>query len=119
MRAGAFLAYWPWFTPAEQVELAVLADRLGLDSAWVAEAWGQDAVSVLGLLGKSTTNKILDNLGQVAPGGVKSFLTTVINQVAGKGGTAGIAAIIGLVVALWSASGYVAAFMRASMPPPP
>src|SRR3954470_12729571 len=54
MRAGVFLAYWPWFTPAEQVELAVLADRLGLDSAWVAEAWGQDAVSVLGLLAGKT-----------------------------------------------------------------
>jgi F420-dependent oxidoreductase-like protein len=54
MRAGAFLAYWPWFTPAEQVELAVLADRLGLDSAWVAEAWGQDAVSVLGMLAGKT-----------------------------------------------------------------
>lgn len=54
MRAGAFLAYWPWFTPAEQVELAVLADRLGLDSAWVAEAWGQDAVSVLGFLASRT-----------------------------------------------------------------
>lgn len=54
MRAGAFLAYWPWFTPAEQVELAVLADRLGLDSAWVAEAWGQDAVSVLGYLAAQT-----------------------------------------------------------------
>src|SRR4051812_9545291 len=54
MRAGVFLAYWPWFTPAEQVELAMLADRLGLDSAWVAEAWGQDAVSVLGLLSGKT-----------------------------------------------------------------
>jgi F420-dependent oxidoreductase-like protein len=54
MRAGVFLAYWPWFSPAEQVELAVLADRLGLDSAWVAEAWGQDAVSVLGLLAGKT-----------------------------------------------------------------
>jgi F420-dependent oxidoreductase-like protein len=54
MRAGVFLAYWPWFTPAEQVQLAVLADRLGLDSAWVAEAWGQDAVSVLGLLAGKT-----------------------------------------------------------------
>jgi F420-dependent oxidoreductase-like protein len=54
MRAGVFLAYWPWFSPAEQVELAVLADQLGLDSAWVAEAWGQDAVSVLGLLAGQT-----------------------------------------------------------------
>src|SRR3954452_25254923 len=50
MRAGVFLAYWPWFTPAEQVDLAMLADRLGLDSVWVAEAWGQDALSVLRLL---------------------------------------------------------------------
>ena len=54
MRAGLFLAYWPWFTPEEQVELAVLADELGLDSVWVSEAWGQDAVSVLGLLAGKT-----------------------------------------------------------------
>jgi F420-dependent oxidoreductase-like protein len=50
MRAGLFLAYWPWFSLEEQVELAMLADELGLDSVWISEAWGQDAVSVLGLL---------------------------------------------------------------------
>ena len=54
MRAGLFLAYWPWFSPEEQVELAVLADELGLDSVWISEAWGQDAVSVLGLLAGRT-----------------------------------------------------------------
>jgi F420-dependent oxidoreductase-like protein len=54
MRAGIFLAYWPWFSPEEQVELAVLADGLGLDSVWVAEAWGQDAVSLLGYLAAKT-----------------------------------------------------------------
>jgi F420-dependent oxidoreductase-like protein len=54
MRIGLFLAYWPWFSPAEQVELAVLADELGLDSVWISEAWGQDAVSVLGLLAGHT-----------------------------------------------------------------
>jgi len=54
MRVGVFLAYWPWFSPEEQVELAVLADELGMDSVWVAEAWGQDAVSVLGLLAGRT-----------------------------------------------------------------
>jgi F420-dependent oxidoreductase-like protein len=54
MRAGVFVAYWPWFTPVEQLELAVLADDLGLDSVWVAEAWGQDAVSVLGMLAGRT-----------------------------------------------------------------
>src|SRR5689334_5191560 len=54
MRAGVFVAYWPWFSPSEQVRLAVLADELGLDSVWVAEAWGQDAVSVLAFLAART-----------------------------------------------------------------
>ncbi|MDW5598474.1 LLM class F420-dependent oxidoreductase [Conexibacter stalactiti] len=54
MRLGLFLAYWPWFTPQEQVDLAVLGDELGLDSIWISEAWGQDAVSVLGLLAGKT-----------------------------------------------------------------
>lgn len=71
-------------------------------------------VSVLGLVGKSTTQKVLSNVKQLAPGGVSSFLRTIIEQVQGKSGAAGLAAIIGLVIALWSASGYVAGFMRAS-----
>jgi F420-dependent oxidoreductase-like protein len=54
MRAGLFLAYWPWFSATEQVELAVLADETGLDSVWISEAWGQDAVSVLGMLAGKT-----------------------------------------------------------------
>jgi F420-dependent oxidoreductase-like protein len=54
VRAGLFLAYWPWFRFSEQVELAVLADELGLDSVWISEAWGQDAVSVLGYLAART-----------------------------------------------------------------
>src|SRR5207245_406962 len=71
-------------------------------------------VSILGLLGKSTTQQVLNNLGQVAPGGVHTFLTNVVTQVQGKAGAAGVAGIIGLVIAVWSASSYVAAFMRAS-----
>jgi membrane protein len=71
-------------------------------------------ISILGLLGKSATQKVLDNLGQLAPGGVNSFLRTVIEQVQGRSSAASIGAIVGLVLALWSASGYVAAFMRAS-----
>jgi F420-dependent oxidoreductase-like protein len=54
MRTGIFVAYWPWFTPEEQTELALLADELGVDSVWVAEAWGQDAVSLLGYLAART-----------------------------------------------------------------
>src|SRR5687767_8194363 len=54
MRAGVFLGYWPWISFEEQVSLTVLADELGLDSAWIAEAWGQDAVSVLAVLASKT-----------------------------------------------------------------
>jgi membrane protein len=71
-------------------------------------------ISILGLLGKATVQTLLDNLGQVAPGGVNSFLRTVIEQVQGRSGAASIGAVVGLALALWAASGYVAAFMRAS-----
>ena len=54
MRIGLYVAYWPWFSPQEQIELARQADRAGLDSVWVAEAWGQDVVSVLGHLSAVT-----------------------------------------------------------------
>jgi F420-dependent oxidoreductase-like protein len=54
VRIGLYVAYWPWFSPKEQIDLALRADRLGLDSVWVAEAWGQDAVSVLGHLSAVT-----------------------------------------------------------------
>ena len=54
VRAGLFLAYWPWFSFKEQLELARVADELGLDSVWISEAWGQDAASVLGHLSAVT-----------------------------------------------------------------
>jgi F420-dependent oxidoreductase-like protein len=54
VRIGLCLAYWPWFSPDEQIALARQADRAGLDSLWVAEAWGQDVVSVLGHLSAVT-----------------------------------------------------------------
>ncbi|XAS76741.1 YihY/virulence factor BrkB family protein [Dermatophilaceae bacterium Sec6.4] len=71
-------------------------------------------VSVLGLLGKNQTDNVVKNISAVAPGGVTNVLTSIIDQVQGKAGAAGIALIISLALALWSASGYVAAFMRAS-----
>ena len=54
VRVGLFLAYWPWFSAEEQIELAKLGDREGLDSVWISEAWGQDVVSVLGHLSAVT-----------------------------------------------------------------
>src|SRR5918998_959498 len=71
-------------------------------------------VSILGLIGPSATQPLIDNLGTVAPGPAKDIFTSAIENLQSNQGAAGFAFVIGLVAALWSASGYVAAFMRAS-----
>jgi membrane protein len=71
-------------------------------------------VSILGLLGHSTTQSLISNLGAITPGSVSSFIKTVIDNAQKQRATASIAGIIGLLFALWSASGYVAAFMRSA-----
>jgi membrane protein len=71
-------------------------------------------VSILGLLGSGSTQPLIDNLGSVAPGPAKEIITTTIQNLQKSQSSAGLFFIVGLAVALWSASGYVAAFMRAS-----
>jgi membrane protein len=71
-------------------------------------------VSVLGLVGESATQPLIDNLGKVAPGPAKDIFTSALKNLQGSQGTAGVLFVVGLAGALWSASGYVAAFMRAS-----
>jgi membrane protein len=71
-------------------------------------------VSVLGLFGSGTTQTLIDNLDSVAPGPAKDIVTGAIQSLQNSQRAAGILFIVGLAGALWSASGYVAAFMRAS-----
>src|SRR5829696_7804054 len=71
-------------------------------------------VSILGLVGQSATQPLIDNLKQVAPGPASEIFTSAIQNLQSNRGAAGFAFIAGLALALWSASGYVAAFMRAS-----
>ena len=71
-------------------------------------------VSILGLVGESATQPLIDNLGTVAPGPAKDIFTSALKNLQGDQGAAGVLFVVGLVGALWSASGYVGAFMRAS-----
>ncbi len=71
-------------------------------------------VSVVGLLGDATTQSLIDNLGTVAPGPAKDIVTSALQNLQKNQGAAGGLFVVGLATALWSASGYVAAFMRAS-----
>src|SRR5262245_17769421 len=67
MRLGLALGYAPPGTnPTELIALAQEAERLGYDSAWAAEAWGTDAVTVLRwLAAKTTTLKVGSSILQM------------------------------------------------------
>jgi len=56
VRLGVMLGYFgAGTTAADQLELAREAERLGYDSAWVAEAYGSDAATVLAWLAAQTS----------------------------------------------------------------
>lgn len=71
-------------------------------------------VSVLGLIGASATDALLENLEDVAPGPAQEILTNAITNLQGAGSASGVAFVIGIAGAIWAASGYVAGFMDAS-----
>src|SRR5215218_3554979 len=56
VRLGFYMGYPPPGTsPLDLIALAQEAERLGYHSAWAAEAWGTDAVTVLSWLAATTT----------------------------------------------------------------
>jgi membrane protein len=69
-------------------------------------------LSIVGLLTDPRT--LTDAITAVVPQDAAEDLTPVIEQIAGNTGTAGFGLVIGLAVAIWSASGYVGAFTRAA-----
>jgi membrane protein len=71
-------------------------------------------VSIIGLVGPSATQPLLDNLGKLAPGPANEIISGAVTQIANGRDTAGFAFVLGLAGALWSASGYVGAFSRAT-----
>jgi membrane protein len=71
-------------------------------------------VSILGLIGHSATQPLIENLGKVAPGTAKTIFTSAIQNLNHSRGAAGVIFVAGIAGALWSASGYVSGFMWAS-----
>ncbi|MEU2060807.1 YihY/virulence factor BrkB family protein [Streptomyces sp. NPDC013455] len=71
-------------------------------------------VSLLAVAGRSVTDKVLANLRDLAPGPARDIITRSVQQLQNGAGVGSIVALAGIVLAVWSASGYVAAFIRAA-----
>jgi membrane protein len=68
----------------------------------------------VGLLGPSATQSLVDSANSLGPGQARDIIVGGIEELRKTSSFAGPLAIIGLLAALWSASGYVGAFMRAA-----
>src|SRR5689334_2751029 len=71
-------------------------------------------VSLLGLFGQSATQSLVNNLTNAVPSTARTILRDAIFRLQHGHSAAGVLAIIGIILALWSTSSYVAAFMRAA-----
>jgi membrane protein len=73
-------------------------------------------VSIVGLVGdpQTITKQLTDIVTSIGPASAAETLKEPIADLTKSSGTAGILLIVGIASALWTASGYVGAFMRAS-----
>ncbi|MFF8595101.1 YihY/virulence factor BrkB family protein [Streptomyces sp. NPDC015220] len=71
-------------------------------------------VSLLGVAGRSATDQVLDNLRKLAPGPARDIIFDAVHQLQNSAGLGSVLAVVGVLAAVWSASGYVAAFIRAA-----
>jgi membrane protein len=73
-------------------------------------------VSIIGLFGdpQATTKTITDIVTKLGPSSAASTFSGPIHSITSKRSAAGILFVVGLATALWAASGYVGAFMRAA-----
>jgi membrane protein len=73
-------------------------------------------VSIVGLVGDpaSTTRTVTEIVTKLGPSSAADTFAEPIKSITSHRSAAGILLVVGLATALWSASGYVGAFMRAS-----
>jgi membrane protein len=74
------------------------------------------AVSLLGLFGdpRGTTESLTQIITELGPESAAETFSGPIESITRHRGTAGLTFVLGLALALWSASAYVGAFMRAA-----
>jgi membrane protein len=70
-------------------------------------------VSLLGLIGSSAT-PLINSVSRAAPASVRHTVLSAMTHLQHGHAAAGALAIVGILVGVWSASGYVAGFMRAA-----
>jgi membrane protein len=73
-------------------------------------------VSLIGIFGdpRSTTQSLTEIIAELGPASAAETFKGPIESLTRSSGSAGIALVLGIAAALWSASGYTGAFMRAS-----
>jgi membrane protein len=73
-------------------------------------------VSLIGVFGKQpdTTNNLLDIIGSIAPPATIDALRPMVENLVSNKSGAGALLSFGLAAAIWSASGYIGAFFKAS-----
>src|SRR5215469_9341689 len=70
-------------------------------------------VSLLGLIGTSAT-PLINSVDKAAPASVRQTVLTAMTRLQHGHGAAGALAVAGILLGVWSASAYVAGFMRAA-----
>jgi membrane protein len=71
-------------------------------------------IASLGLVGDSALDELTQNLGQRDEGPVRELALDAVDEVSTNKVSAGLALLVGIVGALWSASSYVGGFLRGS-----
>jgi membrane protein len=71
-------------------------------------------ISAVGVFGDSFARQVEVNLSGLTPGPARQIITEALTHLRENPKTAGAVALASVVVALWSATGYIGSFMRAA-----
>jgi membrane protein len=71
-------------------------------------------VSTVGLFGESFARRVEDNVRGLTPGPARQIIAEALTHLREHPRAAGVVAIASVIVAFWSATGYIGSFMRAT-----